>query len=444
MYPSRNCSNTPVVDTTSEFGREVCPRLKKYRPFTPPPPRERLSYTRFQLELLNGIYGRVRYPNSTQKQLIAKRVGITREQVKIWFQNRRRKDVVGTGGKEKGPDDRAADDEKVDEKSSEDAEKPEEAMDTSKDKDDDKNESDSEQVLPPLVMKSVIAELMKFEKDPLKNKKKKKKRPSRSNQAAANAAASAAAAAAKLGTSALFQHYDMVNPPNKVTPSAFLNTAGNRFNHSKNTSAFHNPRTGFLKPGQMMFAAQPSYLGAFPGGTMPSSVSVLPNDFLHPQNAMNCPPSNVHHQQSGTPSMYESIPVLADLLSYRSGLDPKHTKEQTLPQSSLPLQCSMMSPARTSENSYVDISGGPCVPSAPLGFNRMFPFPFIADPPVMLSAIRQQEPHRPQPHVLPPPSSDDTYQPLAISSLTNPYFNPSSTASWHSPETLHPNTYTQL
>ena len=53
------------------------------RPFTPPPPRERLSYTRYQLELLNGIYDEVRYPNSTQKQLIAKRVGITREQVKV-------------------------------------------------------------------------------------------------------------------------------------------------------------------------------------------------------------------------------------------------------------------------------------------------------------------------------------------------------------------------
>ena len=50
---------------------------------TPPPPRERLSYTRYQLELLNGIYLSVRYPNSVQKQLIAKRVGISREQVKV-------------------------------------------------------------------------------------------------------------------------------------------------------------------------------------------------------------------------------------------------------------------------------------------------------------------------------------------------------------------------
>lgn len=59
------------------------PPITEDRPFTPPPPRERLSYTRYQLELLNGIYEEVRYPNSTQKQLIAKRVGITREQVKV-------------------------------------------------------------------------------------------------------------------------------------------------------------------------------------------------------------------------------------------------------------------------------------------------------------------------------------------------------------------------
>lgn len=52
---------------------------------TPPPPRGRLSYTRYQLELLNGIYQEVRYPNTVQKQLIAKRVGITREQVKVCY-----------------------------------------------------------------------------------------------------------------------------------------------------------------------------------------------------------------------------------------------------------------------------------------------------------------------------------------------------------------------
>ncbi|GAB1608412.1 homeobox protein Mix.2-like [Argonauta hians] len=57
-------------------------------------PRERLSYTRHQLQLLNAIFERVPYPNTTQKQIIAFRIGINREQVKVWFQNRRRKEVL--------------------------------------------------------------------------------------------------------------------------------------------------------------------------------------------------------------------------------------------------------------------------------------------------------------------------------------------------------------
>ncbi|XP_064622601.1 homeobox protein unc-4 homolog [Lineus longissimus] len=56
--------------------------------------RERLNYTRYQLEVLHYVYKFIRYPNNMQKQLIGKRVGISRHQAKIWFQNRRRKDVM--------------------------------------------------------------------------------------------------------------------------------------------------------------------------------------------------------------------------------------------------------------------------------------------------------------------------------------------------------------
>ncbi|XP_074655008.1 uncharacterized protein LOC141908738 [Tubulanus polymorphus] len=76
--------------------------LEKPRTVTPPLPqqkpqrknRERVSYTRYQLEILNHIYESVKYPNTVQKQILAHRLGIKREQVKIWFQNRRRKDIV--------------------------------------------------------------------------------------------------------------------------------------------------------------------------------------------------------------------------------------------------------------------------------------------------------------------------------------------------------------
>lgn len=59
----------------------------------------KLSYTAYQLELLNAIYTDMKYPNSVQKTLIAKLIGITRDQVKIWFQNRRRKDTLVSQGK---------------------------------------------------------------------------------------------------------------------------------------------------------------------------------------------------------------------------------------------------------------------------------------------------------------------------------------------------------
>lgn len=59
----------------------------------------KLSYTVYQLELLNAIYCDMKYPNSVQKTLIAKLIGITRDQVKIWFQNRRRKDTLVSQGK---------------------------------------------------------------------------------------------------------------------------------------------------------------------------------------------------------------------------------------------------------------------------------------------------------------------------------------------------------
>ena len=43
----------------------------------------KLSYTPYQLELLNSIYNDMKYPNSVQKTLIAKLIGITRDQVKV-------------------------------------------------------------------------------------------------------------------------------------------------------------------------------------------------------------------------------------------------------------------------------------------------------------------------------------------------------------------------
>ena len=41
--------------------------------------------------MLNEIFKEHRYPNSVQKTLIAKYIGVSRDQIRIWFQNKRRK-----------------------------------------------------------------------------------------------------------------------------------------------------------------------------------------------------------------------------------------------------------------------------------------------------------------------------------------------------------------
>lgn len=54
-------------------------------------PQNRANYTRHQLIMLNEIFREHKYPNSLQKTLIAKYIGVSRDQIRIWFQNKRRK-----------------------------------------------------------------------------------------------------------------------------------------------------------------------------------------------------------------------------------------------------------------------------------------------------------------------------------------------------------------
>jgi hypothetical protein len=54
-------------------------------------PQNRANYTRHQLVMLNEIFKEHKYPNSLQKTLIAKYIGVSRDQIRIWFQNKRRK-----------------------------------------------------------------------------------------------------------------------------------------------------------------------------------------------------------------------------------------------------------------------------------------------------------------------------------------------------------------
>lgn len=62
----------------------------------------KLSYTIFQKKILEAVFAVYDYPNSPQKSYLSQVLGITRDQLKIWFQNRRRKNVLNRQNKAEG------------------------------------------------------------------------------------------------------------------------------------------------------------------------------------------------------------------------------------------------------------------------------------------------------------------------------------------------------
>ncbi|KAK3580381.1 hypothetical protein CHS0354_001499 [Potamilus streckersoni] len=370
------------------------------RPFTPPPPRERLSYTRYQLQLLNGIYSQVRYPNSIQKQLIAKRVGITREQVKVWFQNRRRKDVVGaTKSKSDQEDDKKSDktDDDNDSCGGDSSSVCGEPSENHKD-------SPGGDLVSSVVMKSIIAELTRYEKNPLKVKTKKKHK---SDKVKANVLRVGLASMSANG-------YDMVSPPNQITPSAFeKNGSLNLFTHSKESSAFETPKIG---NGSVMNPPESS-VGILPSGNNRQSGLLYS---LHTQATPSLLPG-------GQPSLYRpnvthpDTPVLSNLPSYKLCLEAK-CKDVIPAGPSYSHNYSLSRSFHYLSDSNRNISHF-TNPNGNLALNNVFPFPFIADSPLLLSSLRHAEqPFHPSAHYLHLSRKDDPYQPLVISSLSNPYF----------------------
>ncbi|XP_059163690.1 uncharacterized protein LOC131946780 [Physella acuta] len=518
-------------------------------PFTPPPPKERLSYTRYQLALLNGIYQEVRYPNGTQKQLIAKRVGITREQVKIWFQNRRRKDVV-TKGSDKNKDSKAAgnsietnnpspdvhvgsdssnhfEEEKINKDEpapggenvhssvittngvanfSSPNNLPSVAGSTATNNDTGVSElqpangtaasagpSSSITTVSPMVLRSIITELNKFGTEYLKMKKKKKRSKTKATKTSAPAVVPLPPTSTSLPTSTstsntllsslssfsslssckaprLFQSYDMIAPPNKLTPSA------NKVLHTSEASAFRDPRydkaplsgavaaegapqlrEGFSshRPGDSLDFLQQRPLEHMHGSSHPSfsSQPCQPTlNTLFPSHAV--PQSMPQH-----PAMYDNVLGLTDFLSSYSS----HQASAAMAQR--PMGQSLFSASTTPGGSTSDhkSTGGlsynsshypiyqprPTPQFTPL--SRVYPFPLIADPPMVLSGMCQPDTyfHRPQwqPHPLalssqtPPHNSpsgipEDAYRPLVITSLSNPYYSSASSTYSSSSSTL--------
>ncbi|KAH3826875.1 hypothetical protein DPMN_128802 [Dreissena polymorpha] len=371
----------------------------------------------------------------------------------IWFQNRRRKDVIGNSGKPKSCDTSTSSTcssgsgKESDQQNSPPQNSPISDDNGNNSSDENSSQKEAEQsVVPSLVMKSVIGELIKFTNDPLKGKKKRKKAKSKLQEKST----------VKKGLTAtlLTGAYDMISPPNQITPTAFFEKIKNGFSHSKNSSAFAVPGD-VSKPSQICSVSSTSETG---NGNINSSGEnavhisrtllsdhMASNGRTYPTGAVSFM-NNSFSMPAYSTSMPTELPVLTDILSYKSSLDMR-AQNDSLKSAPQPQPSSLPStPLHRSETNK------PAQPSHMHPFtpgrslNGIFPYPFMAEPSMMLSSLRQTD-HifRPAPHYPVSHYSNDPYQPLFITSLSNPYYSPP-TAAWNSSHPVPHSTssYTQL
>lgn len=374
--------------------------------------------------------------------------------LQIWFQNRRRKDVIGNSGKSTKSDQPC--DTSTSSTSSTGSSKDSDSLQNSPAADDNESSSseensanalikeDSDPVVPIVVLKSVIGELIKFKNGPLKGKKNKKKKKKKLKEQAT--------VRKGLATTLLTGSYDMINPPNQVTPTAFFEKLKSGFNHSKNASAFASPR-GTLKPDQISRISSSSE--SPPVSSPNSHGNMYPGSLTHNTNTFSFPGQGqfIHSGLSANfqPPLSSAgcdLPVLSELLTQHPGHQSRQ-KETISFAHSVPSLTSTAPPSlqrMDTDKSFTSHPGmTPFTPGRPL--NGIYPYPFLADQPMLLSSLRQPE-HifRPSPHFRMPHLGDDPYQPLFISPLSNPYFSPPSVA-WQSPNPVSHNSsaaYTQL
>lgn len=265
-------------------------------------------------------------------------------------------------------------------------------------------------------MKSIVSEIQKFEKDHLRPKKGKKK--------AKNKVAKQKIEKANIPKGLIFSGYDMISPPNQITPSAFVGRNANKFHHSKSSSAFDAPKE-----------TAPKYPNLLTNFLETCGQSYSANLMQSPSRPIMCGPSSFGYP-GGNVSC--DLPVLSDLLSNKNGMDPK--SRESLGQTPHHSYSSKRDSTDSMESLYPH-SGFP----SPFGMNRVYPFPFVAEPPMLLSSLRQQmEPYRPQPHYPSGSHTDDVnrYQPLTISSINNPYYSPTSSV-WNA-QSSNPGRFSQL
>ena len=280
-------------------------------------------------------------------------------------------------------------------------------------------------------MKSIIGELIKFAKDQLKGKKKRKK--VKAKQKERNELKKS------LASTFLAGNYDMISPPNQITPTAFFEKLKSGFNHSKVSSAFACPRDSSKAN---ITSSVPTNLenriipvSGKSVGDVPKSSSIINRQL----------PPGVRNGINGlVPTFSGDMPVLNDILTYKSSKDSR----QKDPVQPVPTQLSSVlqtSPLHrgNSENS---------IPTQSLlnsfsparHINGLYHYPFLTEQPMLLSSLRQPD-HifRPSPQYPLTSFAEDPYQPLFISQLSNPYYSPQS--AWqHHPTSTSSSAYAQL
>jgi hypothetical protein len=287
------------------------------------------------------------------------------------------------------------------------------ASDTESISGDDVTSQEEGSMVPPVVMKGVISELKRFENEPPKGKKKKKSNSMKQRQMKKN-----------IASAILHSSYDMISPPNQVIPNSqgLVNRSTNKLNHSTKSSAFESPKDSQV----------PKY---------PTTVSTFLEHFgIHGVNP------TMHHNQQPFPVQGHSglgqvhtgcdLPVLADLLSFKTGLESR-TDDTLINSNTSPR--SMQSNRQNSCDNQGSIS-------MPYGINRFYPFPFIAEQPLLLSTLRHSDSFRH--HILPHtayPEEQSAFQAIPISALNNPYYSPTSSVAWsNQTQTMPPSNFTQL